>query len=101
MQYGRVFSGRSKKNTETESAAMVTVRNRCQSRIKKHLKGLDGGGQGTVGNLIDATDRQLISKVLLEGRVYKTWYGGRIVLLGDVMLVSSATVLVEGRDAVV
>ncbi|KAF9155308.1 hypothetical protein BG015_010332 [Linnemannia schmuckeri] len=47
------------------------------------LKGPDEGGQGTVGDLIDATDRQLISKVMLEERVFKTWYGGRTVLLGD------------------
>lgn len=53
------------------------------SKAIRHLKGPDEGGQGTVGDLIDATDRQLISKVMLEERVFKTWYGGRTVLLGD------------------
>ncbi|KAF8943642.1 hypothetical protein BGZ47_005215 [Haplosporangium gracile] len=53
------------------------------SKAIRHLKGPDEGGQGTVGDLIDATDRQLISKVMLEERVFKSWYGGRTVLLGD------------------
>lgn len=71
------------------------------SKAIRHLKGPDEGGQGTVGDLIDATDRKLISKVMLEEHVFKTWYGGRTVLLGDGTLASSATVLVEGMDAVV
>ncbi|KAG9070979.1 hypothetical protein KI688_008522 [Linnemannia hyalina] len=58
------------------------------SKAVRHLKGPDEGGQGTVGDLIDATDRQLISKVMLEERIFKTWYGGRTVLLGDGALVS-------------
>ncbi|KAF9906930.1 hypothetical protein EC991_011493 [Linnemannia zychae] len=53
------------------------------SKAVRHLKGPDEDGQGTVGDLIDVTDRQLISKVMLEERVFKTWYGGRTVLLGD------------------
>jgi hypothetical protein len=50
-----------------------------RSKAIRHLKGPDEGRQGTVGDLIDATDRQLISKVMLEERVFKTWYGGRTV----------------------
>ncbi|KAF9928774.1 hypothetical protein FBU30_002094 [Linnemannia zychae] len=53
------------------------------TKTVRHLKGPDENGQGTVGDLIDATDRQLITKVMLEERVFKTWYGGRTVLLGD------------------
>lgn len=37
----------------------------------------------TLGHLIDKTDKDLISKVVLEEKIYKTWYGGRTVLLGD------------------
>jgi len=37
----------------------------------------------TLGVLIDKTDKDLISKVMLEEKVFKTWYSGRIVLLGD------------------
>ncbi|KAF9551629.1 hypothetical protein EC957_006522 [Mortierella hygrophila] len=53
------------------------------SKAVRHLKGPDEGGQGTVGDLVDATDRQLISKVMLEERIFRTWYGGRTILLGD------------------
>ncbi|KAG0072134.1 hypothetical protein BGZ89_008031 [Linnemannia elongata] len=65
------------------------------SKAIRHLKGPDEGGQGTVGDLIDATDRQLISKVMLEERVFKTWYGGRTVLLGD-----ECTVHGQGRERI-
>ena len=45
---------------------------------------VNGGKSGTtLGHLIDRTDKNLISKVVLEEKVYKTWYGGRTVLLGD------------------
>jgi hypothetical protein len=37
----------------------------------------------TVGDLIDLTPKDLISKVSLEEKVFKTWYSGRTVLLGD------------------
>lgn len=59
----------------------------------RHLKVPDECGQGTMGDLIDATDRQVISKVMLEERVFKTWYGGRTVLLGDGTLAANATIL--------
>ncbi|KAG0331369.1 hypothetical protein BG004_001696 [Podila humilis] len=37
----------------------------------------------TLGELIDRTPKNLISKVMLEEKVFDTWYGGRTVLLGD------------------
>lgn len=37
----------------------------------------------TMGDLIDKTPKNLISKVMLEEKVFDTWYGGRTVLLGD------------------
>ncbi|KAF9905571.1 hypothetical protein EC991_001532 [Linnemannia zychae] len=37
----------------------------------------------TFGDLIDWTPKELISKVMLEEKVFKTWYGGRTVLMGD------------------
>jgi len=44
----------------------------------------NGGKKGTtLGDLFDRTDKDLISKVVLEEKVYQTWYGGRTVLLGD------------------
>ncbi|KAF9429684.1 hypothetical protein BGZ76_001142 [Entomortierella beljakovae] len=50
------------------------------SKAVRHLAGPCGG---TVGDLIDCTDRQMMYKVMLEERVFKTWHGGRIVLIGD------------------
>ncbi|KAG0301903.1 hypothetical protein BGZ98_007954 [Dissophora globulifera] len=37
----------------------------------------------TMGELIDLTPKELISKVMLEEKLFETWYGGRTVLLGD------------------
>ncbi|KAG0029271.1 hypothetical protein BGZ81_003978 [Podila clonocystis] len=45
-----------------------------------------GGKDGhalTIGELIDNTPKELISKVMLEEKVFHTWHGGRTVLLGD------------------
>ncbi|KAF9379890.1 hypothetical protein CPC16_010549 [Podila verticillata] len=36
-----------------------------------------------LGDLIDKTPKELISKVMLEEKVFDTWYHGRIALLGD------------------
>ncbi|KAG0253626.1 hypothetical protein DFQ27_007290 [Actinomortierella ambigua] len=38
---------------------------------------------GKFSTLVKATDRELISKVMLEDKCFSTWHGGRIVLLGD------------------
>ncbi|KAG0211732.1 hypothetical protein BGX28_007494 [Mortierella sp. GBA30] len=38
---------------------------------------------GTLGDLIDATPKELTSKVMLEEKLFDTWYGGRTVLIGD------------------
>ncbi|KAF9176063.1 hypothetical protein BGZ49_006761, partial [Haplosporangium sp. Z 27] len=38
---------------------------------------------GTMGDLFDATPNELISKVFLEEKLFKTWHHGRTVLLGD------------------
>ncbi|KAF9375488.1 hypothetical protein CPB97_011415 [Podila verticillata] len=51
----------------------------------RHFK-LPSGEDGkslTLGDLIDKTPMDLISKVMLEEKVFDTWYGGRTVLLGD------------------
>ncbi|KAG0360521.1 hypothetical protein BG005_010545 [Podila minutissima] len=47
---------------------------------------LPGGKDGaliTIGDLIDRTPKNLISKVMLEEKVFDTWFSGRTVLLGD------------------
>ncbi|KAG0073990.1 hypothetical protein BGZ93_006799, partial [Podila epicladia] len=51
----------------------------------RHFK-VPGGKDGktlTLGDLFDRTPKGLISKVMLEEKVFDTWYGGRTVLLGD------------------
>ncbi|KAF9130631.1 hypothetical protein BGX30_013439 [Mortierella sp. GBA39] len=49
--------------------------------------GEDGGDYSnttlTIGELFDGTDKELISKVMLEEKIFTTWSAGRIVLLGD------------------
>jgi len=38
---------------------------------------------GSVMDLIEATPKGLVSKVLLEEKMFRTWYSGRVVLVGD------------------
>ncbi|KAF9144371.1 hypothetical protein BG015_000132 [Linnemannia schmuckeri] len=42
-----------------------------------------GGGKKTLGDIYDKTPKERIVKVMLEEKVFKTWYSGRTVLLGD------------------
>ncbi|KAF9276731.1 hypothetical protein BGZ74_003550, partial [Mortierella antarctica] len=51
----------------------------------RHLKvpGGKGGKDWTMGDIIDLTPKDLITKVMLEEKLFTTWYGGRTVLLGD------------------
>lgn len=51
----------------------------------RHLK-VPGGKEGrvrTIGDLIAKTPKDVISKVMLEEKVFDTWYDRRTVLLGD------------------
>jgi len=51
----------------------------------RHLK-VPGGKDGndwTIGDIIDQTPKEFISKVMLEEKLFSTWYGGRTVLIGD------------------
>ncbi|KAG9073173.1 hypothetical protein KI688_000960 [Linnemannia hyalina] len=41
------------------------------------------GGNKTIGDLIDKTPRDNISKVFLEEKLFETWSYGRVVLVGD------------------
>ncbi|KAK3819386.1 MAG: hypothetical protein JOS17DRAFT_756323 [Linnemannia elongata] len=42
-----------------------------------------GNGKLTLGDMYDRTPKDQISKVMLEEKIFKTWYHGRTVLLGD------------------
>lgn len=45
---------------------------------------ISGGNKiTTVGDLIDLTPKDLISKVMLEEKVFETWYHKRVALIGD------------------
>ncbi|KAG0311444.1 hypothetical protein BGZ97_011874 [Linnemannia gamsii] len=44
---------------------------------------IPGGKIWTLGDLYDRTPQERISKVMLEEKVFKTWYSGRTVLMGD------------------
>jgi hypothetical protein len=45
----------------------------------------DEGGYLKLGDLYDRTPQDRVSKVMLEEKVFETWYHGRTVLLGDGM----------------
>ncbi|KAF9139254.1 hypothetical protein BGX30_008200 [Mortierella sp. GBA39] len=42
-----------------------------------------GNGTLTMGDLYDRTPKNLISKVMLEEKMFETWHSGRVALLGD------------------
>ncbi|KAG9071575.1 hypothetical protein KI688_005787 [Linnemannia hyalina] len=44
---------------------------------------LDDGKKRTMGDLYDLTNKDYISKVMLEDKVFTTWHHGRYVLMGD------------------
>lgn len=44
---------------------------------------IPGSKTWTLGDLYDRTPQERISKVMLEEKVFKTWYSGRTVLMGD------------------
>ncbi|KAI9235735.1 MAG: hypothetical protein BYD32DRAFT_420537 [Podila humilis] len=48
-----------------------------------HLPIPGGNGKLTMKDLIDRTPKDLISKVMLEEKLFKTWHHRRTVLLGD------------------
>ncbi|KAF9283053.1 hypothetical protein BGZ68_005603, partial [Mortierella alpina] len=49
----------------------------------KEIYNFPNGVSGIMGELTDATPRERISKVMLEEKLFETWYSGRVVLLGD------------------
>lgn len=38
---------------------------------------------GTLGDVIDHTPMDLVSKIMLEEKFFESWYDDRVVLLGD------------------
>ncbi|KAF8937107.1 hypothetical protein EDD21DRAFT_440422 [Dissophora ornata] len=60
---------------------------------------------GTLGELIDVTPKDLITKVMLEDKLFDTWTSGRTVLIGDAchkMLLSGGQGAINAmQDAIV
>ncbi|KAK3816961.1 MAG: hypothetical protein JOS17DRAFT_400312 [Linnemannia elongata] len=81
----------SKSNASTEWSNPNTAKAMCDETrnivIPFFRAGEDGGNHSntslTIGDLFDRTDNDLISKVMLEEKIFTTWSAGRIVLLGD------------------
>ncbi|KAF9391885.1 hypothetical protein CPC16_003798 [Podila verticillata] len=76
----------SKKNDSFRNSEWGIEAAEAMSKEVRDFK-IPGGKDGkvrTLGDLLDRTPKGLISKVMLEEKVFDTWYGGRTVLLGDV-----------------
>ncbi|KAG0342758.1 hypothetical protein BG000_001618 [Podila horticola] len=55
----------------------------CQEVRDFKVPGGKDGKVLTMGDIIDLTPKDVISKVMLEEKVFDTWYNGRTVLIGD------------------
>ncbi|KAK3813795.1 MAG: hypothetical protein JOS17DRAFT_821184 [Linnemannia elongata] len=71
---------RTSDNLEWESHA-AAAKAMCDET--RHFPLQFGDGTLTMGDMYDRTDQDLISKVMLEEKVFETWHSGRTVLLGD------------------
>ncbi|KAF9080090.1 hypothetical protein BGX23_002652, partial [Mortierella sp. AD031] len=69
------------KNTENTGWGSLAVQGMCDETRGIAIPG--GNGDMTLGDIMDLTPKDLMSKVMLEEKVFETWYSGRTVLLGD------------------
>ncbi|KAF9935140.1 hypothetical protein FBU30_007519 [Linnemannia zychae] len=70
------------RNTDNSEWGAHTAQSMCDETRDFPILVKDGK-KHTLGDLFDQTPKELISKVMLEEKVFKTWYSGRYVLLGD------------------
>ncbi|KAF9933389.1 hypothetical protein FBU30_005598 [Linnemannia zychae] len=70
------------RHTENSEWGAHTAQSMCDETRDFPLLSQDGK-KHTLGDLYDLTPKELISKVMLEEKVFQTWYSGRFVLLGD------------------
>lgn len=47
----------------------------------KEIRNFPSHFGGVIGDLIDATPKEMISRVFLEEKMFETWYHGRTVLM--------------------
>ncbi|KAF9120512.1 hypothetical protein BGW39_011312 [Mortierella sp. 14UC] len=69
------------KNAENSGWGPFAIQSMCDETRGFSIPG--GNRPMTLGDLMDRTPTELISRVLLEEKVFETWYNGRTVLLGD------------------
>ncbi|KAF9134347.1 hypothetical protein BGW39_007364 [Mortierella sp. 14UC] len=53
------------------------------NEVRNYVIASGDGKTMTLADLIDRTPKDQITKVILEEKLFKTWYSGRVVLLGD------------------
>jgi len=69
------------KNNDNTGWGALNVQAMCD---ETRSIGIPGGNRAmNLGDLMDLTPKELMSKVILEEKVFETWYSGRTVLLGD------------------
>ncbi|KAG0331845.1 hypothetical protein BG000_010558 [Podila horticola] len=79
------YSRSSKENDSFRNSEWGPEAAEAMCKEVRHFK-VPGGKDGkdlTLGDFIDRTPKGFVSKVMLEEKVFDTWYGGRTVLLGD------------------
>ncbi|KAG0040535.1 hypothetical protein BGZ83_002507, partial [Gryganskiella cystojenkinii] len=67
------------RNSEWSGEAALVM----AKEVKAFPAHIGDGKLATLGDLIDRTPKDLISKVVLEEKVFKTWHALRTVLIGD------------------
>ncbi|KAG0069260.1 hypothetical protein BGZ92_004709, partial [Podila epicladia] len=79
------YSESSKEHDSFRNSEWGPERAEAMCKTVRHFKVPIGkeGAAVTMGDLIDKTPKDLISKVMLEEKLFETWFGGRVVLLGD------------------
>ncbi|KAF9911347.1 hypothetical protein EC991_003912 [Linnemannia zychae] len=67
-----------KSNTEWSAEAAESMAEKF-----RHCPIVFGGKDAVLGDILDFTPKDVISKVMLEEKLFETWYNGNIVLIGD------------------
>ncbi|KAG0359845.1 hypothetical protein BG005_011975 [Podila minutissima] len=82
---GQEYSESSKDHDSFRNSEWGPEQAEAMCKEVRHFKVPIGkeGAIVTMGDLIDKTPKDLISKVMLEEKLFETWFEGRVVLLGD------------------
>ncbi|KAF9953953.1 hypothetical protein BGZ65_004332 [Modicella reniformis] len=85
--FAQVFSGERLSLSDSDAKALQ-FRNsewgpESNEAIMKEFENEPCPWGGTMGDVIKATPPDLVSRIFLEQQVFKTWYHGRTILIGD------------------